>query len=58
MNEAMIRQMMLEQKVEIETLRTMLIQRGKLNAMEYEMLKKQIAAQLQESNTALKAPSL
>lgn len=38
MNEAELTKWILETKIELETLRTMLIQRGKLNSMEFESL--------------------
>ncbi|MEW9667980.1 50S ribosomal protein L29 [Ammoniphilus sp. 3BR4] len=46
MNEAELTKWILETKIELETLRTMLIQRGKLNSMEFESLKKKIAEEM------------
>lgn len=49
MTEKELKQMLIETKVELETLKTLLIQRGKLNSFEYEILKKKISEEFSES---------
>lgn len=54
MSETDIKKWMMDTKIEIETLRTMLIQRGKINSIEYESLKKKISEEMNESRLMVK----
>lgn len=48
MTEQELKRALVETKVELEALKTILIQRGKMNSFEYENLKKRISEQFTE----------